>query len=205
VSDRERTPIKAKVPGQKRQKVGGGQTRSLSPRPRKADVLGAFELPKNYVVGYEPRVRQYPFSKPMEKLLGTYFRYRSFWEVCAETKTVEWAGKQMLGVAKSRACEIFAEIRDSRDNWQGGGPLGWFRSRYMEGVHDGSFHRGRETLSSHGASLFFGALSQGVSFSDILKEHRTRQMVEQIPRIYHGWQMHCVEYYVYSNLKQEEE
>jgi hypothetical protein len=129
-----------------------------------------------FVTSIRPPVPQKRLSDKAIKLLGDYHRRRAFWVAVEEHgASIEFAGKELLGVEKRRAYDIYNEMPD--------GPLIWFAQEFARHLSKGTISQGRATEPSPIAEHFFCQLAGGRLAFDQLRHRlggRRKTVAEEV-------------------------
>jgi hypothetical protein len=153
-----------------------------------------------------PEKRRKPITPAAEKLLGDYQRRVAFWRAVEEMGApIEFAGRELLNVEKTRANEIRQEMPY--------GPLAWFYLQFVDGLAAGRILGARETKRSNVADAFYRELAGGRDGLDALRVNLGCQSVirlkDAIKKTFEdedivGMQIIC--YAIFANLfpKQED-
>jgi hypothetical protein len=155
-------------PGKKSRKSCGGSFQSFKVRGGcqpicPADPIGrlpkgpCFEVARIFL---NPRIdwqrmpkKQHDLTPAAVELLDEYLQRRAFWQAFQDGVSIEKAGRVHLRVGKSRAHEIFKEIKED--------PLRWFQQKFLILLAEKKVHGGLATASSKDADGFFCCLLGG--------------------------------------------
>jgi hypothetical protein len=176
--------------GKKRWKIGGGETEELDGpdewprhdcRPKNDTQPPAAKLAKGQYIDrnryYVDHGRQFP-AKPIApaalKLLGEFHRRRAFEEAVRNGAPIEFAGKVLLKVAKTRAHKIHNEMSD--------GAHAWFVGEFIKKLGNHSIGYAREVERSGEADNFYIELSGSIGTWNFLRANgagRHKTMVRE--------------------------
>jgi hypothetical protein len=199
--------IRAKAsPGQKRRRTTGGGFKEIQgpntvkpilpdPHPAPGYPKGDPLEPPRMIRDERPPIEQRPLTSAAERLLADYLARVAFQIAITQGASVEWAGKECLGVKKTRAHAIANEMRDR--------PLEWFRRKALEGMQDESIGRGRETEKSPLADCFFSILSggqQGIDYYKVSFGYSVIAYMDKVRGRFKGIEAECLDYLVHANL-----